>query len=130
MHDRPVELLIRGGTLVSPERSVVADLLIKDGRIVDAQSGADPAGAAETIDASGLHVLPGIIDCHAHLRDPGDTDEEDWATGTAAAACGGVTTVFDMPSTKPPVDNVANLTIKLDIAARRSYVDYGLYGLL
>ena len=58
--------------------------------------------ARETLDASGLHVLPGAIDVHVHFRDPGYPHKEDWASGTAAAAFGGVTTVFDMPNTIPP----------------------------
>lgn len=126
-----VDVVIRNGVIVSPSGSSVGALAIKDGVIVAI---ADDAGrlpsAAETIDARGLFVLPGVIDSHVHLRDPGDTKAEDWATGTAAAACGGVTTVFDMPSTNPPVDNVENLKIKRDIAASLSHVDYGLYGLL
>ena len=75
-------------------------------------------------------MLPGVIDAHVHFRDPGNTDDEDWQTGSAAAACGGVTTVFDMPSTNPPVDNVPNLKLKESIARTKSHVDFGLYGLL
>jgi dihydroorotase len=127
---RAVDTIICGGTIVTPEQSLRADLLIRDGVVLSIEENADRSKAGEVIDATGLHVLPGIIDAHVHLRDPGDTDKEDWATGTAAAACGGVTTVFDMPSTNPPVDNVAHLRIKQDIAARNSYVDYAIYGLL
>lgn len=130
MTAEPADLVIRGGTIVAPEGSVSAGLAVRGGVVVAIAAEGDLPAAAETIDARGLHVLPGIIDGHVHLRDPGDTDKEDWTTGTEAAACGGVTTVFDMPSTNPPVDTVENLRIKQDIAAAKSLVDYGLYGLL
>jgi dihydroorotase len=126
----PVDVVIRGGVLVAPEGEISAGLAIKDGVVVAVEQDRHLPPAAETIDARGLFVLPGVIDCHVHLRDPGDTDKEDWASGTAAAACGGVTTVFDMPSTNPPVDTVVNLRIKQAIAAQKSIVDYGIYGLL
>lgn len=130
MATEPVDVVIRGGVLVAPEGDVAAGVAVKDGVIVAVAEDRYLPPAAETIDARGLFVLPGVIDGHVHLRDPGDIDKEDWATGTAAAACGGVTTVFDMPSTNPPVDTVANLRIKQAIAAAKSIVDYGIYGLL
>ncbi len=125
-----VDVVIRGGTLVAPDGRMAAALAIQDGIIVAIGEERFLPPARETIDASGLFVLPGVIDAHVHFRDPGDTDSEDWETGSAAAACGGVTTVFDMPSTNPPVDNIANLKLKHAIAGARSHVDYGLYGLL
>jgi len=86
--------------------------------------------ARETIDATGKYVLPGVIDPHVHFRSPGYEYKEDWASGTAAAACGGVTTVFEMPNSDPPTSTVEALQIKQRIAARDAYVDYALYGLL
>jgi allantoinase len=130
MTGNPVDVVIRGGTLIAPEGRMTAGLAIQDGIIVAIEEERFLPPAQETIDASGLFVLPGVIDAHVHFRDPGDTDSEDWETGSAAAACGGVTTVFDMPSTNPPVDNVAHLQIKQAIAGARSHVDFGLYGLL
>ncbi|MCL4765019.1 MAG: allantoinase AllB [Hyphomicrobiaceae bacterium] len=124
------DLVIRGGTVVSPDGAVRASLAIDGGIIVGIGDDDVVLPARETIDASGRHLLPGLIDCHVHLRDPGTLEAEDWQTGTASAACGGVTTVFDMPSTDPPVSNVANLALKQGIAAKKSYVDYGIYGLL
>ena len=73
--------------------------------------------ARETLDATGLHVLPGAIDDHVHFRDPGYPHKEDFATGTAAAAFGGVTTVFDMPNTIPPTGTAKVLAGKHRIAA-------------
>jgi dihydroorotase len=58
--------------------------------------------ARETLDVTGLHILPGAIDAHVHFREPGYTHKEDWETGSAAAAMGGTTTVFEMPNTHPP----------------------------
>ena len=64
--------------------------------------------AAQTLDATGLHILPGAIDVHVHFRDPGYPQKEDFASGTAAAAFGGVTTVFDMPNTLPTIDDAGS----------------------
>jgi allantoinase len=125
-----VDTVIRGGTLVGADGLVAAGLAIQDGIIVAVEEDRFLPAARQTIDVSGLFVLPGVIDAHVHFRDPGDTESEDWESGSAAAAYGGVTTVFDMPSTNPPVDNVANLKLKHSIAKAKSYVDYGLYGLL
>ena len=86
--------------------------------------------ARETLDATGLHVLPGAIDVHVHFRDPGYPHKEDFASGTAAAAFGGVTTVFDMPNTIPPTGTPEILAAKHKIAAEKAHVDFGLYGLL
>lgn len=130
MSGNPVDVVIRGGTLVAPEGRLTAGLVIQDGIIVAIEEERYLPPSKQAIDASGLFVLPGVVDAHVHFRDPGDTDSEDWETGSAAAACGGVTTVFDMPSTNPPVDNVAHLQQKLAIAGARSHVDFGLYGLL
>src|SRR5712675_3003749 len=86
--------------------------------------------AGEILDARGLHVLPGAIDVHVHFRDPGYAHKEDFATGTAAAAFGGVTTVFDMPNTIPPTGTAEVLADKQRMAAASAHVDFGLYGLL
>lgn len=125
-----VDLIVSGGTLVAPDGRLSVDLAIHGGAIVAIGEPKSLPPARETIDARGLYVLPGVIDAHVHFRDPGDTQSEDWETGSAAAACGGVTTVFDMPSTNPPVDNLENLKCKHDLARAKSIVDYGLYGLL
>jgi dihydroorotase len=77
-----------------------------------------------------MHVLPGAIDVHVHFRDPGYPHKEDFASGTAAAAFGGVTTVFDMPNTVPPTGTREVLAAKHEIAAAKAHVDFGLYGLL
>ena len=86
--------------------------------------------ARETLDAKGMHVLPGAIDVHVHFRDPGYPHKEDFASGTAAAAFGGVTTVFDMPNTIPPTGTPEILAAKHKMAAEKAHVDFGLYALL
>jgi dihydroorotase len=99
-------LLIKGGRVICPAQGIdqEADLAIEDGRI--AGIGAFPE-AAETIDAAGKLVVPGLIDMHVHFREPGKEEEETIASGAAAAVAGGFTTVAAMPNTDPPVDNEA-----------------------
>ncbi len=118
--------LIRHADLVLPTGIIRADLLIEGGKIL----GIDPprsATADEVIDATGLHLLPGVIDPHVHFRDPGLTHKEDLHSGSLACAKGGVTTFFEMPNTKPNTTSVAALHDKLAIAAAKSVVNYGFY---
>jgi dihydroorotase len=124
------DLVIRGGKVVSPDSVVEASVAIKDGKILAV--GADEAmpPADDTLDARGMHVLPGAIDVHVHFRDPGYPHKEDFASGTAAAAFGGVTTVFDMPNTIPPVGTPELLAAKHKMAAEKAHIDFGLYALL
>ncbi|MCZ8315778.1 dihydroorotase family protein [Phreatobacter sp.] len=123
------DLLIHGGTVVSGDATVKADVAVKDGLVMAVGApGTLPAGR-ESLDATGLHVLPGAIDVHVHFREPGYTHKEDWETGTAAAAMGGTTTVFEMPNTHPPTRSITELRQKQE-AAKKAYVDYGIYGLL
>ena len=72
-------------------------------------------------------ILPGAIDLHVHFRDPGQTHKEDFASGTAGAACGGVTTVVDMPNTTPPANTLARYASKLELVDDRAHVDFGLW---
>jgi dihydroorotase len=94
-------LLIKNGHVLDPASNVdgIADVLIQDGRV--AQVGAALKDAEDTIDAKGLIVAPGLIDLHIHLREPGQTHKETIATGAAAAAAGGFTSVCCMPNTNP-----------------------------
>jgi dihydroorotase len=124
------DLVIHGGTIVSADATFTASLAIQDGRILAMGAPEAMPPAREVLDASGLHILPGAIDVHVHFRDPGYPHKEDWESGTAAAAYGGVTTVFDMPNTIPPTGTAEILRQKHAIAAAKAHVDYGLYGLL
>ena len=121
--------LIHGGELVDELSVRQADLLLEDGR-VQAILPAHPTRMADTvIDASGLHVLPGLVDAHVHFNEPGRTDWEGFLTGTAAAAAGGITTVCDMPlNCHPPTLDARALAIKLSAIAEHALVDYALWG--
>ncbi|UFN48102.1 dihydroorotase [Roseomonas sp. OT10] len=120
------DLILRGGTLVLPWGEEAADVGVRDGRIA-ALGDLRQADAAEVIDCAGLHVLPGLIDPHVHLRDPGDPAVETIETGTRAAILGGLTAVFDMPNTTPPVTSRAALDTKRAYVAGRAWCDMGLY---
>ena len=103
-------LLLRGGRVVDPSGAVdqVADVRVQDG-VVAAIGILDPEPVDRVVDVSGLVVAPGLIDVHVHLREPGQEWKETVATGTAAAAAGGFTTVFCMPNTEPALDSVVAL---------------------
>src|SRR6516165_8063128 len=123
------DLIISGATVVSDTAAFKASVAISNGSVLAiGDAGAMPA-AREVLDATGLHLLPGAIDVHVHFREPGYTHKEDWQTGTAAAAMGGVTTVFEMPNVDPPTGTAETLALKQE-AAKKAHVDYGLYGLL
>jgi dihydroorotase len=125
-----VDLAVRGGRVVSPAGTVEAGIAVKDGVIVAIGDDRSLPAADEIVDARGRYVLPGVIDSHVHFREPGDEHKEDWDTGTAAAACGGVTTVLEMPNCRPPTATVEALRLKQERAAAKARVDYGIFGLL
>jgi dihydroorotase len=101
-----VSLLIRGGRIIDPQIGLdfIGDLWLQEGVVKELGEHID-AMPTRVVDASGLVVCPGFIDIHCHLREPGDQDKETIATGTAAAARGGFTTVCAMPNTRPPIDS-------------------------
>ena len=104
-----MNLLIKGGTVIDPSQGIneVLDVLVQDGTVKELGKGlAAPAGA-ETVDAAGCLVVPGLVDMHVHLRDPGLEYKEDIVSGTRAAVAGGFTSVACMPNTKPVIDNKA-----------------------
>jgi dihydroorotase len=102
-------ICLRGGRLIDPARNVdeKADLLVRDGRIERIAPGMAGGSGIQVIEVRDLWVVPGLIDLHTHLREPGQEYKEDIATGTAAAAAGGFTAVCAMPNTVPPNDNRA-----------------------
>lgn len=124
------ELLIKGGSVYGPDGPVEADVYVTDGVITGVEAGAVTSGGATVIDARGMYVMPGAIDVHVHSRDPGFPEKEDFGTLTAAAAMGGVTTVFDMPNTVPAVDAAGVLEAKAALARPKARVDFGLWGLV
>lgn len=125
----PYDLIIRNGTCVLPWGIEQTSVGVRQGRIAALGVGSN-AEAAETIDATGLHVLPGLIDPHVHLRDAGDAASaavESMPTGTKAAVLGGITAVFDMPNTRPPLVDAATLATKQAYAERVAWCDIGFY---
>lgn len=117
------DLLIAGGTVVTPEGRRPANIAVVDG--VVAYVGPEEPTARTTVDASALLVMPGAVDTHVHLMDPGSTDREDFPTGTGAAAASGVTSIIEH-SHGQPVRNVDDLQDKIRYLKGRSNVDYGL----
>ena len=124
---RLFDLVIRGGTVVSHAGEGIATIGVKDGRIVTIGGSVDDEAAGEVFDATGLHVLPGVIDTQVHFREPGNEHKEDLETGTRAAALGGVTAVFEMPNTAPPTTTAEALADKLARAKGRAHVDHAFY---
>ena len=128
---KPVDLIVKNGTVVTATATFAADLAVDRGTFVSiAAPGELGLTAKEEYDASGRYVLPGVIDGHVHFREPGFEYKEDWRTGSTAAAMGGVTTVIDMPNTNPKTDTVEGVELKKKLAEEKSYVDFGIIGLL
>lgn len=118
------DMILRNGTVWTvggPARTSVA---VKDGRI--AAIGAD-GDAGETIDCTGLDILPGVIDSQVHFREPGLETKEDLESGSRAAVLGGVTAVFEMPNTKPNTDSAEAVADKLARAKERMWCDHAFY---
>lgn len=106
-------LLLQGGTVVTDRGMAAQDLFVQDGRVLEG----DGTDATERIDAQGKLLLPGLIDCHVHFRDPGLTHKATMASEAFAARAGGVLTVCEMPNTVPPTVTVAALADKVRRAA-------------
>ena len=127
----PFDLVVRGGTVVGAGPTRPLDIGIRSGRFAAV---ADPdtmaVDSTEVFDATGLHVLAGVIDDHVHFREPGFEHKEDWLTGSRAAVAGGVTTAIDMPNTQPPTRSADDARAKAALAASKTLCDFGLYGLV
>ena len=122
-------MIVRGGTVVTARGVEVADIAIQDGRIVEVGRDLDADARGEEVDARGLHVLPGGIDSHVHFNEPGRTQWEDIAHGSAALAAGGYTAFIDMPLNNLPVTTtVEAFDLKLAAMKRSSRLDFGLWG--
>lgn len=119
---------VLGGVIVTGSGSHRADLVIRDGVVSGWHLDASGIDADETIDATGLLVLPGAIDVHTHFEEPDPNLLEGFLTGTMAAAAGGVTTVVEMPQAHPTTTTAEHLRQKRDIAERTSIVDMAFWG--
>ncbi len=128
------DLLIRGGICLIPssqdserltrERTMIG---VKNGKIVAISDSLADADADEVFDATSLYVLPGAIDSQVHFREPGLTHKEDLESGTRGAALGGITSVFEMPNTKPSTTTAEQFDEKLRLAAGRCWTDYAFF---
>ena len=118
------DLILKNGTVFTPEATEVTDVAVKDGKIVDFGSFDN---AAEIIDCTNLLVFPGLIDTQCHFREPGGEHKETLETGTLSAALGGVTGIFEMPNTNPLTITPEAMEFKLKKAHETSYVDFAFY---
>jgi len=120
------DLLIKNGTVVNQDGTGEADIGVTNGKIAEIGD-LSTRDAAEVFDATGLHVLPGVIDSQVHFREPGMEHKEDLASGSRAAVMGGVTSVFEMPNTKPLTTDAHALADKIDRATGRMFCDFAFY---
>lgn len=125
-----MRLLIKNGVTVNEGVEAVRSIIIAEGRIAavvpPSETPADN-GFDRVVDASGGYVLPGLIDCHVHFREPGLTSKADMESESRAAAYGGVTSYFDMPNTVPQTTSAGALADKLRLAAAKSHVNYAFF---
>ena len=120
------DLILRGGTVVTPGGETRTDIGVRGERIVSIGD-LTGASAGETYDATGLHILPGVIDSQVHFREPGLDWKEDLETGARSAALGGVVAVFEMPNTNPSTTSPEMLADKLARAKGRMDIDHAFY---
>ena len=118
------DLILKNGTVFTPEATEITDIAVKDGKIVDIGSFDN---AEEIIDCTNLFVFPGLIDTQCHFREPGGEHKETLETGTLSAALGGVTGIFEMPNTNPLTITPEAMEFKLKKAHETSYVDFAFY---
>ena len=133
-----MNLLIKNGRVIDPSQGLdgTLDVLVENGVIKEVGANLKAPAGAETIDATGKYVVPGLVDMHVHLRDPGLEYKEDIVSGTRAAAAGGFTSVCCMPNTKPVIDNKAVATYVINKAKTEGFanvfpvgsITYGMNG--
>ncbi|MFF3782052.1 allantoinase AllB [Streptomyces sp. NPDC001933] len=125
-----VQLVLRSTRVITPEGARPASVTVADGRIVDVlpHTAEVPAGA-RLEDVGDDAVLPGLVDSHVHVNDPGRSEWEGFWTATRAAAAGGITTLIDMPlNSLPPTTTVDNLRVKQEVARAKAHIDTGFWG--
>lgn len=125
---KSLDLIIRGGTVVTPEETRMEDIGILNGKIVELGPALSDS-ARKTIDAEGLHIFLGLIDSHVHFNEPGRTEWEGFETGSRALAAGGGTMFFDMPlNAHPPTLDGDSFDQKLAAAEAKSFTDFAFWG--
>jgi len=122
------DLIIKNGRIVTPRSVYKADIGVKNGVITSISTNLASNNTGKIIDAKTKLILPGLIDAHTHLREPGTEHRETFETGTKAAAAGGLTTVFEMPIAQPPVSTEENFKYRHKIVDEKAVIDFGLYG--
>jgi allantoinase len=123
------DLVISSGRVVTPGGERPGAVVVTRGRIAAVVPPGDAPAAATVVDVGDAALLPGVVDTHVHVNEPGRTEWEGFATATRAAAAGGVTTIVDMPlNSVPPTTTVAGLEAKARAAAGQALVDYGFWG--
>ena len=120
------DMILKGGTCATLAGVVKTDVAIKNGKIAEIGD-LSPSQAEAVMDVTGLHVLPGVIDSQVHFREPGLEYKEDLASGTAGAALGGVTAVFEMPNTKPSTITATDIADKCRRAKDRVWTDIAFF---
>ena len=129
-----VQLIVKNANIYFPEtdRYMLGSLVIRDGKISEIKEGdVQPElldQAQDVLDAAGKMLIPGGIDPHVHLRDPGNSERETFATGSMAAAAGGVTTIIEHPISKPPQYSAEILQNRIDVAKPQAFVDFAFIG--
>jgi len=122
------DALIVNGLVVSETAIAPATVAMRGERIAALLDPDARPPAREIVDATGLHVLPGLIDTHVHTRHPGVAAREDFQSGTAAAAAGGITTLFEMPISKVPANSADHVRARVTAMTPQAHVDFALYG--
>lgn len=120
------DTIFKGATVVNHDGSAVRDIGVKNGRITAIGSLSENA-AGEVINCTGLHILPGVVDSQVHFREPGLEHKEDLQTGSLAAVLGGVTSVFEMPNTKPLTTSPEALADKVKRGTHRMHCDFAFW---
>lgn len=121
------DLVLKNGNVVLPDGTVRADLVIENGKISEILCDGFFGKAEREIDCREKYILPGCIDAHVHFREPGMTHKEDFSTGSEAALAGGVTTILDMPNTKPPTVTIEALKEKRALAKEKCKCNFGFH---
>lgn len=124
---RRLDLLVAGGQALTPDGVHPLDIGVADGRIAGLYARGAAPEAETVLDATGLHVLPGIVDIHFHVRAPAYPERGTVQSETRAAAAGGVTTLFEMPISKPCCANASEVARRRDHFAENAYIDFGIY---
>ena len=123
-----VEIVVTGGTVVTSAGRERIGVAIDQGKIVALARDEMLPSARDRIDATGQYVIPGLIDTHVHVRDPGKLEREDFLTATSAAAAGGITTILEMPIASPPVNSADSLIKRVEAVQSKAIVDFAFYG--